>query len=133
MISSETAAKLQSALPFWMSFLLIPFIWLAAFAGGWWVLIIPVITWYLFSALDVVSGLNLENVDPETSDDQLRWYVSLTSAWVPIQFLTLFGLIYYVLPLWGPASRLCDPCFCAGRLVRRCSVPVSGVYRNLAA
>jgi alkane 1-monooxygenase len=71
MIPSETAAKFQSALPFWISFLLIPAIWLAAFAGGWWVLIIPVLTWYLFTALDLVSGLNLENVDLDTGEDQL--------------------------------------------------------------
>ena len=102
MISSETAAKLQSALPFWLSFLLIPAIWLAAFAGGWWVLVIPVLTWYLFAALDVMAGLNLENVDLETNEEQLQWYIWLTSAWVPIQFLTLFGLIYYI----GQAEHL---------------------------
>ena len=95
MISSQTAAKLQSALPFWISFLLIPAIWLAAFSGGWWVLIIPVLTWYLFTGLDFATGLNLENVDLETTDDDLKWYKLLTSAWVPIQFLTIFGLIYY--------------------------------------
>jgi alkane 1-monooxygenase len=50
MISSDTAAKVQSALPFWISFLLIPAVWLSAIVGGWWVLIIPVLAWYLFSA-----------------------------------------------------------------------------------
>ncbi len=56
MISSDAAEKVQSALPFWVSFLLIPAIWLAAYVGGWWVLILPVMTWYLFSALDVVGA-----------------------------------------------------------------------------
>ena len=102
MISSETAAKMQSALPFWLSFLLIPAIWLAAFAGGWWVLVIPVMTWYLFTVLDIIGGLNLENVDLETEEEQLSSYILLTSAWVPIQFLTIFGLIYYV----GQAEHL---------------------------
>ncbi len=102
MISSETAAKFQAALPFWVSFLLIPAIWLAAFAGGWWVLIIPVLTWYLFTALDLVTGLNLENVDVETDNAQLTWYTLVTNLWVPVQFLTVFGLIYYV----GQAEHL---------------------------
>jgi alkane 1-monooxygenase len=102
MISSDTAAKVQSALPFWISFLLIPAVWLSAVVGGWWVLIIPVLAWYLFSALDVVGGLNLENVDPDTADEHLSLYVLLTSLWVPIQFLTIFGLIYYA----GQAEHL---------------------------
>lgn len=95
MISSETAAKMRSALPFWVSFLIVPAVWTAAYLGGWWVLIVPVLTWYLFSALDVIGGLNLENVDTDSSDADLKWYIRLTSAWVPVQFLSLFGLIYY--------------------------------------
>ena len=95
MISSDTAAKFQSALPFWISFLLIPVIWMAAFSGGWWVMILPVLTWYLFSGLDFAIGLNLENVDAQTDDSHLQWYTLLTKAWAPVQFLTIFGLIYY--------------------------------------
>ncbi|GEM_PF-2684138 len=77
MISSETAAKMQSALPFWLSFLLIPAIWLVAFSGGWWVLVIPVMTRYLFTALDIIGGLNLEKVGLGTEEEQLSWYVLL--------------------------------------------------------
>lgn len=95
MISSTQMAKLQSALPFYMSFLLIPVIWFVAGIGGWWILLVPLLTWYLFSALDAFSGLNLENADPETADDQLGWYKLLTTLWVPVQFFTLFGMIYY--------------------------------------
>ncbi|MEP5154133.1 alkane 1-monooxygenase [Planktotalea sp.] len=95
MISSDTAALFKSALPFWVSFLLIPAVWFAAYAGNWWVLIIPVLTWYLFTALDLLGGLNLQNVDLETSEEELKWYTRLTSLWVPAQILTIFGLIYY--------------------------------------
>ena len=95
MISSETVAKFQSALPFWMSFLLIPILWWAAFNGGWWVIILPFLTWYFFAGLDFAIGLNLENADTQTEEHQLTWYKMLTSLWVPMQFFTLFGLIYY--------------------------------------
>ncbi|MQY41806.1 alkane 1-monooxygenase [Epibacterium sp. SM1969] len=86
----------RSALPFWMSFLLIPLIWNAAILGGWWILLPPLATWYLFAALDAVLGLNLENAAPETEDTQLIWYRRLTMVWMPAQFITLFGLIAYV-------------------------------------
>ncbi|WP_137702785.1 alkane 1-monooxygenase [Marimonas lutisalis] len=96
MISAEEISRPQNALPFWMSLLLIPIAWIGAIYGGWTVILLPVATWYLFSALDAVLGLNLENADLETGDDQLAWYTVITKAWVPLQFLTLFGLIWYV-------------------------------------
>ena len=95
MIAPEKLARWQSALPFWVSFLLLPMIWFAALRGGWALLLVPLVTWYLFAALDGVFGLNLEDADPETSEADLLWYRALTSLWVPLQFLTLFGLIAY--------------------------------------
>ena len=96
MIPAEEVARPQNALPFWMSLILIPIIWIGAVNGGWSVLLLPVATWYLFSALDAVLGLNLENADLETEDDELRWYTVITKAWVPLQFGTLYALIWYV-------------------------------------
>lgn len=95
LIPTETLSRWQAALPFWMSFLLVPLVWISAFAGGWWVLLVPVATWYLFAALDSFAGVNLDNADPETPEADLYWYRLLTTAWVPVQFLTLFGLIWY--------------------------------------
>ena len=96
MITTETLRRWQTALPFWVSFLLVPLIWITAIAGGWWVLLIPLTTWWAFAALDRLTGLNLDNADPETPDNVLRWYILLTKLWVPVQFVTLFGLIWYV-------------------------------------
>jgi alkane 1-monooxygenase len=79
-----------------MSYLLIPLIWVAALAGGWWLLLPVVATWYLFSALDVVMGLNAENADPATPEGDLLWYKRLTALWVPLQFVNLYALIWYV-------------------------------------
>ena len=96
MIAADILPRWQSALPFWLSFLLLPLIWAAALFGGWIILLPPLVTWYLFAVLDGVLGLNLENADPATPEEDLVWYRSLTTAWVPLQFLTLFGLIWYV-------------------------------------
>ncbi|MCF6233649.1 MAG: alkane 1-monooxygenase [Rhodobacteraceae bacterium] len=96
MIPSQKVALWQSALPFWLSFLLVPLLWFSAVTGGWTVLLTPLVTWYLFSALDFVFGLNLENADPETSEEDLFWYRMLTTLWVPVQFITVFSLIWYV-------------------------------------
>ncbi|KIC09396.1 alkane 1-monooxygenase [Leisingera sp. ANG-M1] len=96
MIAPETLARWQSALPFWMSFLLLPLAWIAALQGGWALILPPLVTWHLFAVLDGMFGLNLENADPETPDSVLKWYKLLTAAWVPLQFVTLFVLIWYV-------------------------------------
>ncbi|KNG93584.1 alkane 1-monooxygenase [Pseudaestuariivita atlantica] len=95
MLSAAQVAKLQNALPFWMSILLIPLIWVSATQGGWWVLLLPLTTWYLFSGLDFVTGLNEQNADPEIGDEHLRWYTLITLIWAPVQFVTLFALIWY--------------------------------------
>jgi len=95
MIASSHVAKFTSALPFWCSLLLVPLVWTTAGLGGWWVVLVPITTWYLFAALDAVTGLNLENADLDTSDDQLKWYQLVTLIWAPVQFITIFGLIFY--------------------------------------
>ncbi|MEO1106978.1 MAG: alkane 1-monooxygenase [Pseudomonadota bacterium] len=95
MIATQTLTRWQTAMPFWVSFLLIPLIWATAIVGGWWVLLIPLSTWWAFAALDRLTGLNLDNANPETPDDILHWYILLTKLWVPAQFVTLFGLIWY--------------------------------------
>ncbi|MCA0872643.1 alkane 1-monooxygenase [Seohaeicola saemankumensis] len=95
-IAPAILARWQSAAPFWLSFLLVPLAWIGAIAGGWTVLLLPLVTWYLFAALDGVFGLNLDNADLDADDDDLFWYRLLTSLWVPLQFVTLFGLIWYV-------------------------------------
>ncbi len=95
MTAPQSLSRWQSALPFWISFLLIPVIWTTAMAGTWWVLLVPMSTWWAFAILDRLTGLELSNADPDTPDTVLRWYILLTKAWVPVQFLTLYGLIWY--------------------------------------
>lgn len=89
-------AKFTSALPFFLSFVLIPLVWIGALYGGLCVLLAPVCTWYLFTAIDMLVGLNLNNPDTDTDEADLFWYKLLTQIWVPLQFVTLFGLIAYV-------------------------------------
>lgn len=89
-------ARFSRALPFWLPMGLIPLAWLTALIGGWSVLLLPVVTWYLFSLLDAVVGLELGNADPSATDDDLYWYRMITTVWTPLQFLTVFGLIWYV-------------------------------------
>ncbi len=94
-IAAQDLARLSRALPFWMSLLLIPLAWLCAAQGGWTIALLPLVTWYLFSMLDAVLGLNLDNADLEATEDDLYWYRLVTLLWTPLQFLTVFGLIYY--------------------------------------
>jgi alkane 1-monooxygenase len=49
----------------------------------------------LFSALDAVLGLNIENADPQADGALIFWHQLLTMIWPPLQFITLFGVIWY--------------------------------------
>lgn len=89
-------ARLTSALPFWLSLALIPLALVSAALGGWWVLLVPLSTWYLFSIVDAFAGLDLSNADPGTHDDQLFWYRAITLIWWPVQLALTFGLLWYV-------------------------------------
>jgi alkane 1-monooxygenase len=88
--------SLRAALPFWMSLLLMPLALIGATQGGWTVLLLPLFTWYFFTLLDAFLGLNLDNADPQTGDDQLKWYRAITVIWAPLQFALLVWMLWYV-------------------------------------
>lgn len=95
-IPASQVSKLNSALPFWVSLLLIPLAIYSAMTGGWAVFLLPIMTWYLFSIIDYFAGINEANADPDTPDNQLYWYKVITAIWAPLQFLMIFGMLYYV-------------------------------------
>ena len=88
---------LLSALPFWISLAIVPVIALAAWLGGWWVLIVPLFTWGLFSALDALSGIEERNPDPQTDRAALTWYRAITLLWPFVQVPAIFGTMAYAL------------------------------------
>ncbi|MCK0120364.1 alkane 1-monooxygenase [Loktanella sp. F6476L] len=94
--SIPAMARLSAALPFWLSLILIPLAVIAALYGGWALLLLPLATWYLFTVLDYFTGLNEENADPQTPEAQLYWYKLITLIWTPIQLITIFGAMIYV-------------------------------------
>lgn len=91
------ASSFSKALPFWLSLGLIPLIWIGAVFGGVWVFALPIFAWYLFSIIDAFAGLNEQNEDPQTPDTDLFWYRLITLIWAPIQFCTLFGVLWFTL------------------------------------
>lgn len=95
-ISRHSMAKITRAAPFWLSLMLLPLAWIGAYFGGWSVILMPLATWYLFSAIDALAGTYSANADLDTSDDELFWYRAITIIWVPLQFVTLFGILWYV-------------------------------------
>ena len=88
---------LGAALPFWLSMGLIPLAWVAAANGGWALLLLPLATWYLFTLLDWITGLNFDNADPATPDAALVWYRAVTLVWAPLQIATVFGAMAWVI------------------------------------
>lgn len=96
MTDTAQHANLPSAAPFWLSLGLVPLALIGATQGGWTLLLLPLVTWYMFAIADSILGLNRQNADPQTSPDRLFWYRAVTLIWAPIQFALLFGLIWYV-------------------------------------
>jgi len=96
MIPAATLRRFRNAAPFWLSLGLVPLAWVGAIFGGWTVLLLPLSGWWLFTLLDALTGLNLENADPQTKTEDLVWYRAITMIWFPVQFVTVFSLIYYV-------------------------------------
>lgn len=94
-LPNSDSARLRDALPFWLSLGTVPVALLALASGGWTILLLPLYTWALFAFLDALLGLNLNNADPATPDDHLHWHRLITLVWFPIQFLLLFGMIWF--------------------------------------
>jgi alkane 1-monooxygenase len=95
MIPASQVAKLQNALPFWMSVLLVPLAIFGAWAGGLALLLLPLYAIGLTTLLDAISGLNQDNPDPDTPEDELFWYRLVTLIWFPVQIVTVLSLIWY--------------------------------------
>lgn len=95
-IPATEVSRPLNALPFWLSLGMIPVAWIEATYGGWTLILLPLYSWGMFSFLDVLTGLNEDNADPDTPDAGLFWYRLITLMWFPIQFVTLFALIWYV-------------------------------------
>lgn len=95
-LPATTPPRFADAAPFWLSLALVPVAILGATVGGWTVLLMPLCTWVLFTILDVITGYNEVNIDPATPDAGLWWYRLITLLWFPVQFVLLFGLIFYV-------------------------------------
>jgi alkane 1-monooxygenase len=92
---SPAASPIVSALPFWLSLLLVPLAVIEAAFGGWTVLLMPFYAWWLFSLLDAIAGLGSDNPDIDTPDRALFWHRAVTLIWFPLQFGLVFGLIRY--------------------------------------
>ncbi len=92
-LSTEGLIK---ALPFWISYALIPIAWISAVFGGWFIFLLPLLTWFLFSILDAFLGLQNANEDPLKDDKKLGLYQLTTILWAPIQFLTIFGILFFI-------------------------------------
>ncbi len=97
-IPAHELRTLKRAVPFALSLVLLPIAWVGAIYGGWTVLLLPLMTWYLFSLVDLALGTDGANGDLEATDPDLFWYRALTILWAPLQFVTLFALIWYVAP-----------------------------------
>ena len=88
--------RLPHALPFWLSLCLPPLAVLGMVQGGWTVALLPLSTWWLFTLMDALTGLNTDNPDPQTDPSRLTWHRAITLLWVPVQATLLVVMLWYV-------------------------------------
>ena len=96
MVPSSTVSRFRNAAPFGVSLILPVLVCIAAIKGGWYLLLPPLGTWWLYAMLDAAIGRYSENADPDTAESDLFWYRLITLIWFPIQFVMIFGMIWYV-------------------------------------
>ena len=89
-------ARLQNALPFWLSLGTVPMALTGMAVGGWTVFLMPLYTWGLYALLDTFQGLNPDNADPATPETDLFLYRLITLIWFPVQLALLLLLLWYV-------------------------------------
>jgi len=95
-VSPSELRRWTRALPYWMSYCLPVLAWWSALEGGWLIFIVPLVTWYLFAAMDFVVGLDKSNADLDASQEDMLFYRLGTMLWAPVQFVMLFSLLWYV-------------------------------------
>jgi alkane 1-monooxygenase len=95
MTPPHKVSRFRGALPFWLSLGTIPLALIEATQGGWTLVLLPLYGWGLVTALDALLGLNRENPATDTPDDDLFWYRAITVLWFPIQFATIYGMIWW--------------------------------------
>ena len=93
---------LAGVLPFAISALVVVLSVIAGLQGGWWLFTVPIVTIGVYSLLDTIGGLNEENADPTTGEDTLYWFRMITVVWFPVQFIVVYGLLWYVTQ--GPST-----------------------------
>lgn len=94
--SSRPYAKLGSAVPFWLSLGLVPLAVIGMVWGGLTTLLLPLGAWGLFTLLDAITGLNLDNADPQTGEAALTLHRLVTLIWFPVQLAMLCAMLIYV-------------------------------------
>ena len=93
--ASPDISRFTAAAPFWLSLLMVPLVAIGTVCGGWTVFLVPLYGIGLFSVLDRLLGLNEANADTDTPDADLFWYRAITLIWAPVQFITLFWVIWH--------------------------------------
>jgi alkane 1-monooxygenase len=87
--------RAAAALPFWISLLFLPLLAAGAWWGGWALILPPLFGWFGITLLDGLAGRAADSLDPGTDPARLSWYRAVTLVWVPLQFLAIFGAIWW--------------------------------------
>ncbi|MEM1382494.1 MAG: alkane 1-monooxygenase [Pseudomonadota bacterium] len=101
---NTVAARLvPAALPFVISFAMVPAVLAGAFWGGWWLLGPMLYGGATIALIDALIGREVENPDTACAEAALFWHRAVTWAWLPMQ-ATIVGA-----SLWAVGQGWHDP------------------------
>ncbi|MEM7545025.1 MAG: alkane 1-monooxygenase [Pseudomonadota bacterium] len=83
-----------AAYAFAISFIMPALLVLASVYGSWWLIGVPLYSWFVSSIFDRLLGLNQDNPDPQLAERDLFWHRFVTWAWIPTQMAMIVGAIY---------------------------------------
>lgn len=81
------------ALPFALSFLMVPMVLAGAAWGEWWLALAPLYGSFVMSIADRLFGLDTENLNPAMEEAALFWHKLITWIWPVLQTGLIFATI----------------------------------------
>lgn len=91
----QSISQIKSAAPYYLILFNIPILLFIILMQGGWAIFLGIAYFVMsFGLSEQIFGENPENLDPLTDQESLFWFTFLTKIWAPLQFFTLYLMIY---------------------------------------
>ncbi|MBS0564268.1 MAG: alkane 1-monooxygenase [Proteobacteria bacterium] len=92
---SSSPSRPVPALPFLLSFAMLPLLWFGATRGGWTLILPPLYGYVVLTLLDGVLGQNRDDPPADLPDSALLRHRLITLVWLPLELCAIYGAIWW--------------------------------------